>query len=47
MEKRIAIFKQSTQPLLEEFTKTTEVINIDASRSIEDVNTEVHNKLGL
>ena len=47
MEKRISIFNESTKPLLNEFSKITDVINIDASQSIEDVNKEVHNKLSL
>jgi len=47
MEKRIQIFLENTKPLLDEFSKVTEVINIDASQSIESVNIEVHNKLGL
>jgi len=47
MEKRIQIFLENTKPLLDEFSKVTEVINIDASQSIESVNKDVHNKLGL
>jgi len=47
MQKRIAIFKEHTAPLLEQFSKNTQVISIDASQSIDEVKNEFHKKLNI
>jgi len=47
MQKRISIFKEHTSPLLAKFEESTQVISVDASQSIEEVNSEVHKKLNI
>jgi len=47
MQRRIAIFKEHTAPLLDKFTQICSVISVDASQSIEAVNQECQSKLKL
>lgn len=47
MEQRIHIFMNETMPVIERFEKMGKVININADGTIEDIQADLRNKLGL